>query len=992
MAINLGTTATNSARYPAQRKIVKTTGGTLVVFSYFGNGTGGIKYSTSTDNGVNWSSWNATTDTESISNFDIYIESSNDILIVYQRGFDNAPRFIRLTYSSGTWSVGSIISVSTNSASIPKITKRSNGDLYILGNGGSQLELFKSTDSGASWSSAASINPGATPDSWDILPYSTKLWVFVVRASSNDVKIYEYDSSATLIATPATSITTDTNEGLSANKIDDSNIYFAVPTSSGIKAYYYNGSSWDSGTLLSDNSADEQPTIGIISTNIIVAWRDYDGSNYNIASKSYNGSWSAQNNWTADANADIYPTLIFNDSAYLYLLWNVGSTLYFDKQSFVNVRKTILSDLHIVTENNQKTILSDLKIINRYTASILSDSHIRKLGETKLLTSINNIIIQVLQNIDNKIAYVKSTLYNIENKFTIVKQITQDVINIISYVKAGIYTVENKFSSQKRSLYNIENKFSYLQAWQVASTSGFQSLGKTNIRVYINSIEQVDVDIDSITIDKSKDTEWTASFNLGRAYDSTKPADEAIVEIKYFNWRLYYGYISLISPTDSTEKIQINCSNKYWLTNRNDTVFFNIGHTPTDASEKYYDTPHNALIDKFSFNIPIGNFIPETINLMGVDYSTAISNIIQTCGNYGFYYDDYENKQLWSAEEGTIHNLNRQVIGENIKLYDVISHSFREDISKIVNKYKVQMGNKVVKGTEYAGYRYLFTTAALIPAWSADATKLAKPNTSNDYGYNYYPADEFEKYTNAYQKYSFNSAINDLEEWSDVFPPYLTITRPAITGIFFSTVSTPTVLRDGFSIDYTNGLVTLNQPIYYPITDSNGNIISYVAPTIRLHITKKQYYRITQNPDDDPETTNGNPLSFFTDKIGNYPTTILKTLNLSQFTIQEGATSIVDGVTTIIPSYDDTAFAKEFAEWQLSKIANKNLNGDIVITLDTVVFYNIQLKDRIYIAGITETPMNISSMAYNINDFTVILSLENPMHYKRLVSLQNHGE
>ena len=55
-------------------------------------------------------------------------------------------------------------------------------------------------------------------------------------------------------------------------------------------------------------------------------------------------------------------------------------------------------------------------------------------------------------------------------------------------------------------------------------------------------------------------------------------------------------------------------------------------------------------------------------------------------------------------------------------------------------------------------------------------------------------------------------------------------------------------------------------------------------------------------------------------------------------------------------------------------------------------FYNIDLSKRIFINGITDEPMNIVSINYNISNFTVSLTLENNRYWNRTVSLPSHGE
>ena len=124
----------------------------------------------------------------------------------------------------------------------------------------------------------------------------------------------------------------------------------------------------------------------------------------------------------------------------------------------------------------------------------------------------------------------------------------------------------------------------------------------------------------------------------------------------------------------------------------------------------------------------------------------------------------------------------------------------------------------------------------------------------------------------------------------------------------------------------------------------------------------QQFFSQTIAPTENPEEDVTNPLMFFTGKMGSYPDTILKDLNLSGMSIQVGGTrTLSDGTTEVIPSWDDTAFASDYANWKLSQTCDKKIKGNIKVTLDTICFYNIELNKRIYISGITESVLNIIS-------------------------------
>ena len=186
--------------------------------------------------------------------------------------------------------------------------------------------------------------------------------------------------------------------------------------------------------------------------------------------------------------------------------------------------------------------------------------------------------------------------------------------------------------------------------------------------------------------------------------------------------------------------------------------------------------------------------------------------------------------------------------------------------------------------------------------------------------------------------------------------------------------------------------VILNSPVYYYKTNDNGEITDISAPHITLHVFKKHTYTETDSSSDDPTTDISNPLMFFTSKMGSYPTTIMENLSLSGLSIQVGGTyKDKDGNWIRIPTWSDYAYAQDYANWQLSKRCDKQIIGNIQVTLDCACFNGIDLSKRINIDGITESAMNINSITYNLSTFTVNIELQNHRYYKRSSNIGFRG-
>lgn len=624
-----------------------------------------------------------------------------------------------------------------------------------------------------------------------------------------------------------------------------------------------------------------------------------------------------------------------------------------------------------------------------------------------------SITVNVAKNLESDIRFVKQVKDSILNKLNTAIRSISDATNLFLMRISQNYDISSDIRTLALEKNNFNNDFRMLRPSQVPGDAGFQSLGKTYIKVYINSIEQTDIDIDSITITKSLNTSHSATFELGRAYDSTKPDINDSVEIKYDTWTLYKGYITQITPGDSPESMRINCQDEYWQQNKTNKYFF-VGHIPTDNKEKYYTTISSALSSEFSWSPGIGSFVPQTMNCFGQGYSDCISQLVTNSGNFSWYYDVNQNtglvsKKLWTAEQGDIITLDRQNIGENLYLHQVLSHSFREDIENLVNKLRVQMGDRVIRrfnntggSRDYPSYEYRSAVVHPSPDWDDDYEVLSI-NSDTGYGIDWHKAEDSDLYDDVFKRYRLPRLVSYLEDWTDRFDPVVIITAPLGSGWRCSIPLTEsfipgwylnTRMKEGFTIDYSNNRLIFNEKVYLYEVDENGEATGNIrAPLITLQLWKKRYYSHTEDPNDDPESDITNPLMFFTDKMGSYPETIIDYLELGSLSVQVGGYYYDgDGDRVIVPSWDDTAFARDFANWQLSKTCDKRITGNINVALDTVTFYNITLSNRIDIPGVIESPLNIQSMTYNISDWTVSISLENNRYYKRTVNLPSRGE
>jgi hypothetical protein len=456
-------TKNTATAYSCQRKLWKTPAGKLILFA---NVSDAIKYKTSSDNGDTWSAWTTLfTSPTTLYSFDTYMDASNNIYVAYwsYNGFTHSLRFQKLTYSAGNWTSGGDIPISASSVADPSITVRSNGHIWVSRPRSSDATVAYqiSTDDGATWGSVQTISL-ASAVATALIPKGTKIWLFVQAAAK--IKVYEYDAGMDGGTDIAASGITNAITSLGTLKVSDTEIYVAGRTSSGIKLYKYTGT-WDSGTLLSNSSNDTNPALSNVVSKPVLAWSDYDGSNYNIYYRKWNGStWDSEVTLTSDAAVDSYPSVCVSDNDYLYICYTTGAsspyTIYFDLISLnptkavtilsdtkiksvdnqetilsdaliAPLRQNILSDAKIKALDIQETILSDAKLVDKYNKTILSDTSILAVIQKTILSD-TKICIGVLYDIINKITFVKDVLSDINNKVNTVIQNLSDVNNFIN--------------------------------------------------------------------------------------------------------------------------------------------------------------------------------------------------------------------------------------------------------------------------------------------------------------------------------------------------------------------------------------------------------------------------------------------------------------------------------------------------------------------------------------------------------------------------------
>jgi len=679
----------------------------------------------------------------------------------------------------------------------------------------------------------------------------------------------------------------------------------------------------------------------------------------------------------------------------------------------------VTNDFRMVGSELTYDVTNDFRMQGAEVHDIDNDFRMTEISYTfGDLTNDIRIALSTRIDINNKFNFVGLLKSDINNDMRSVGLLTEDVKNDMRTVGLITDDITNDIRTKSLSVNDVTNDFRMVASWQVPGGVGFESLGKEYIKVYFDDVEQTDIDVDSITITQNLGAPHTCDFDLARAYDGTTPALETVVEVKYHVYTLYKGYIVSSSPTDRPEKITIHCEDKYWDDNRTN-VFFNVGHKPPDDKEVYYETIAgglSAIGGMSGWNV--GSFIPQTINCFGVGAADAVTALVTKCGNYNWYYDVAQNKKLWKAGAGSIVELEAQEIGSNLGLYQVLNHSITESIAELVNKLRVQCGEKVIRrfqrpGTQAGDDSYTTSESEYYlgyawPKWEEIYEKI-HGQLDTGYGFDRPKLNTEYLYNDVFTRYELPGLDPEMEEWSDKKPPIVQVFTAVgedvnVRGIPTSPASWDEhngyiILNSGFTIDYEKGELILSQPLYhftYKTDYGREKWIDYLtAIRIWVRIWKIKYYTVTQSDDtiiEDPTEDVSNPLMFFTSKYGTYPTTILKAVNYGQFSIQTGYSyRDEDGEWITVPSWNDMAFAQDLANWEVSQTCDIKTAGNIQLTIDAACYYGLELNKRINIDGVLDNPLNIKSITYNVSDFTVTIALENGRTYTRTTSLPWHG-
>ena len=464
-----------------QQCLVRTSLGKLVCF-YRQGYPYTIVYKTSDDEGVTWSAETlVVSSADLVTNppygFSVWVDTNDDILFICENG--NARIYFRkLTYTSGTWTLGSVVIVSSaENYRAPIICRHSDGAIWIAAanTGNNKLGAFSSTNEGVSWTDRTLTATAFTNFySVGIISRGTDIWVFgsfrKTASPRYGLVLFKYTGSwdAGTILFVTTSFVAAGTSAISVVKISDNYIWCSIEYvdmgtyEASLLLFKYDGSTWDSGEYLSSTfypraslcAVEGQPTIAWSGGDL--CYRQYDGT-----------SWGITQTLSTEPDGCVVNTLMI--ASELCIVWgtpepNVAPySLYFQKIpaapppvqqnidsdssiKVLGVQQTLDSESKVVTRIDDETIESDSYTVTRPSHTINSNANVFQGGICHIDSESKIITAHVQNTIDSDGKVVTQVQEAILSDGKIVNRITQTLISNAKVVVRQTVTLQSASS------------------------------------------------------------------------------------------------------------------------------------------------------------------------------------------------------------------------------------------------------------------------------------------------------------------------------------------------------------------------------------------------------------------------------------------------------------------------------------------------------------------------------------------------------------------
>jgi len=498
------------------------------------------------------------------------------------------------------------------------------------------------------------------------------------------------------------------------------------------------------------------------------------------------------------------------------------------------------------------------------------------------------------------------------------------------------------------------------------------ALGKEYFKVKINNVditESLNVIIDSIRWKDVLNASCESDFSLALPYDSIlKPTKGHSVDIYFNDIPKFHGYITSISSSSNPEGINIHCEDEYHILNKN-TVEFYVGRQVVDEETVYLT--YKLALAALGFPEDIGDFTPQDESYIESGKADTISQIVSKCGTFGWYIQPNGTYKLWTAGYGDIITLNKQILGSNLGLYNVISHSIIEDDTEKIDKLKVILGDTIAVAVDNF-YMDICLRTVFEEKADDDSKIYEREYTTN---YHWFDGRNLTNEKDIIENkegwiftvpagYWYNYPFSFNPEFLDRVPVY-----PKPPGIY--TVREFAIADENIEQVHEFDAAFWYGGIYPETRHSNIFYIGSgdIEKILNLSNLNHQYGAIYN------KVINSGDV--------NYQITIKHD---GEYTIPTFTHQFLE---IVIPSWDDTTYATDIATMEYYKYKDTKISGQIQVTFDCIEYYGINLTKRITIDGIY-TALNIKSIDYDVNSYLVTINLESENYYKRSVSIPSH--
>ena len=540
------------------------------------------------------------------------------------------------------------------------------------------------------------------------------------------------------------------------------------------------------------------------------------------------------------------------------------------------------------------------------------------------------------------------------------------------------------------------------QAGDTAPTA----IGLDGFRVYLNSVEIEDVEVDSIRYEWSKnETPANAQFRIVRKSDNFNKTLEAIsqaitanlpVEIKFNDNLRYYGYVMSIDVNMSGESANVKCLDRKHKIQQElyDISYGRKWEAPEpgehEVIEGDYLSTANALtyilgrlvtagiISSYS-GVPSG-VITEYNESEGMPAGQLITELLNESGNYYWNVTPSGVLEIYRASSGTLKELPLQRDSEQIHLYDVLDYTLKiNDISNLITTLEVHLG------TESEEVRASYKSALaynLSPAWDRGY------DTIYNYGFGLpldkrtLPYEEINRFRN--QPVDYEKArevgrkwqINAWTEGSFIDESF----KAKVLGFYNNEIK-------GWS--WSGQYLTLSKPLLKVKNIIDAGPYGYYKqyefeiPTLIGRFFRKEAVGIALEP-----------TVFDIAYVGYGGSGSKRKATFTQLGIRSGIawTAYENGRLTpkSEPGYNDTEYATDRAKLMLSRMNDPVTSGTINITFDAFEYYHMNIGNKVNLTqteasdiynGNNGFPLDIESIEFDAGNYNVILNVSHIRDY-----------